>query len=191
MKEMMIIAKQVANWTDGVELCKCSCNDLTKYQMVHLSYTKVRRRSYGTRGFRLNSKRFSVHRLRAKFFNFFRILMRTWRSYSYPKRTTMSCSTMSYGSSRRDFITKEHASGRVDVCRLNSFTRSNSFYSEAIEDCLEFIKRSSSKLPAIKQVTGTLGHACQNEPKACSVGPLAGCILVISFGKLKMTSEVE
>lgn len=113
--------------------------------MVHLSYTRVRRRSYGTKGFRLNSKRFSVQRLRAKFFNFFRILMRTWRSSSYSKRTTMSCSNLSYGSSRRDFVAKENAS-RVDVCRLKSFTRSNSFYSEAIEDCLEFIKRSSVSL---------------------------------------------
>ncbi|KAI3519076.1 hypothetical protein L1887_08084 [Cichorium endivia] len=108
--------------------------------MGHLSYTRVSRRSYRTRGFRLNSRRFSVQRLRAKFFNFFRILMRIWRSSSYKKKTTMSYSNLSYGSSRRDLVAKEN------VCRLTSFTRSNSFYAEAIEDCLEFIKRSSVNL---------------------------------------------
>lgn len=32
---------------------------------------------------------------------------------------------------------------RSHECRMRSFERSNSFYSEAIADCLEFIKRTS------------------------------------------------
>ncbi|KAI3747644.1 hypothetical protein L6452_10197 [Arctium lappa] len=109
--------------------------------MGHLNYTRVRRRCYGTRGFRLNLKRFSVQRLRAKFFNFFKILMRIWRSSSYGKRTSMSWSKLSIGSSRRHLVAKDN-SDRVDICRLESFKRTNSFYTEAIADCLEFIKRS-------------------------------------------------
>ncbi|KVI08703.1 hypothetical protein Ccrd_012918 [Cynara cardunculus var. scolymus] len=111
--------------------------------MGHLHYTRVRRRYYGTRGFRLNLKRFSVQRLRAKFFNFFKLLMRFWRSSSYEKRPSMSWSKLSIiGGSRRHLVAKEN-SDRVDICRLESFKRTNSFYAEAIADCLEFIKRSS------------------------------------------------
>lgn len=111
--------------------------------MGHLSYTRVRRRSFGTKGLRLNSKRFSVHRLRIKFFKFFKMLMRIWRSRWYGKRLTMSRSKLSDRSSRRDLVAKENVDSS-HVCRLKSFTRSNSFYSEAIADCLEFIKRSST-----------------------------------------------
>ncbi|GJS23185.1 hypothetical protein Tco_0451817 [Tanacetum coccineum] len=71
------------------------------------------------------------------------MLMRIWRSSWYGKRLTMSFSKLSVGSSRRDLVDKENVA-RFDVCRLKSFTRSNSFYSEAIADCLEFIKRSSA-----------------------------------------------
>ena len=56
----------------------------------------------------------------------------------------MSCSKLSEGSSRRDLVAKENVASSSHDCRLKSFTRSNSFYSEAIEDCLEFIKRSST-----------------------------------------------
>ncbi|PWA45849.1 hypothetical protein CTI12_AA501440 [Artemisia annua] len=108
--------------------------------MGHLSYTRVRRRSFRTKGFRLNSKRFSVHRLRVKFFKFFKMLIRIWRSRWHGKRLTMSFSKLSDRSSRRDLVAKEN----VAICRLTSLSRSNSFYSEAIADCLEFIKRSSA-----------------------------------------------
>ncbi|KAF5824270.1 hypothetical protein HanXRQr2_Chr00c011g0832791 [Helianthus annuus] len=113
--------------------------------MDHLSYIRVRRRSYGTKGFRLNSKRFCVQRLRAKIFNFFRIVIKAWKSRLYTMRTTMTTSKSNYGSSRGDLVSKTNAY-RLHVCRQKSFTRTNSFYSEAIADCLEFIKRSSVSL---------------------------------------------
>lgn len=49
------------------------------------------------------------------------------------------------GSSTRSGLVREKLQnkGRVDCGRLRSFGRSNSFYAEAIADCLEFIKRSS------------------------------------------------
>ncbi|MFS8034282.1 hypothetical protein Hanom_Chr17g01579331 [Helianthus anomalus] len=105
--------------------------------MGHMNYNRVGRRYYPTRGFRLNCKRFYVQRLRAKFFNFFKILMGSWRkSFSYEKNTTR----VSGKTSQRSLVAKENA------YRLRSFGRSNSFYSEAIEDCLEFIKRTSVSL---------------------------------------------
>ncbi|KAI3699279.1 hypothetical protein L2E82_43495 [Cichorium intybus] len=104
-----------------------------KIQMGPLSYTRVRRKYYTIRGFRLNPKRFYVQRLRAKFCNFFKNLMVSWRSRS--SSVYEKCATK--GLSQRNIVTKENA------YRLRSFGRSNSFYSEAIEDCLEFIRRSS------------------------------------------------
>ncbi|KAI3665231.1 hypothetical protein L6452_43855 [Arctium lappa] len=109
--------------------------------MSHMNYNRVGRKYNATKGFRLTSKRFSVQRLRAKFFNFFKILMGPWRSNpssssSYEKSTTKGVGK----SNQRRFVAKENG------YRLRSFGRSNSFYSEAIEDCLEFIRRSSVSL---------------------------------------------
>lgn len=112
---------------------------LLKIQMGHMSYNRVGRKYYGTRGFRLTPKRLYVQRLRAKFFNFFKILMGSWRSSS--SSSSYKSSTKGLGKlSQRSLVAKENA------YRLRSFGRSNSFYSEAIEDCLEFIKRSSVSL---------------------------------------------
>ncbi|KAL8246742.1 hypothetical protein R6Q59_007958 [Mikania micrantha] len=136
---------------DYINISKQNSNHLfylffEKNQMGRLSYTRVRQRSYRTKGFRLQSKRFCVRRLRAKLFSFFRTLVRTWKSRLYRMRSTMTCSKPSDpGSSRRNLVVKTQ-SARFDVCRLKSFTRTNSFYSEAIADCLEFIKRSSVNL---------------------------------------------
>jgi hypothetical protein len=128
-----------------------------------MSYNKVGngiiRRSYRGRGFRLNPKRFSVQRLRERFIYLFKLLNR-WRSsygqalkslkkglgrtkYGIIKRNNSSSSRR-----RRSLVTKlvpNTNMGRPDHhhCRLRSFGRSNSFYAEAIADCLEFIKRSS------------------------------------------------
>lgn len=108
-----------------------------------MRYTKVRLRSYGSKGFRLNSKKFTVHRLRTKFLNFFRILIGTWSgSSSYKTRTT---SKRNDAIKRRDLVAMENCP-RINDSRLKSFTRSNSFYSDAIADCIEFIKRSSASL---------------------------------------------
>ncbi|KAK9062157.1 hypothetical protein SSX86_019343 [Deinandra increscens subsp. villosa] len=106
--------------------------------MGRLSYTRFPRRSYGTTGFRVRSKRFRVQGLRSKLFNFFRMVMKTWKSRLFwTGRMATSCSESSDGSCRRELLAKTRPA------RLKSFTRTNSFYSEAIADCLEFIKRSS------------------------------------------------
>ncbi|PWA99771.1 hypothetical protein CTI12_AA002980 [Artemisia annua] len=108
--------------------------------MGHMSYNRVGRKYYPTRGFRIYPKRlYVVQRLRAKFINFFKMLIGSLRSNSspsYEKSTTKSY----VKPSQRRLVAKENA------YRLRSFGRSNSFYSEAIEDCLEFIKRSSVSL---------------------------------------------
>lgn len=41
-------------------------------------------------------------------------------------------------------------------CRFRSFGRTNSFYSEAIADCLEFIKRSSLSVDDIAQAANDI-----------------------------------
>lgn len=108
----------------------------------NLKYNRVRdhRRSFHgpCRGFRLNARRFSVYRLRAKFYYLFRILSGRWRSWY--KHARNICHSHRKKESR-EFVSR-NAYPRVQN-RLRSFGRSNSFYSEAIADCLEFIKRSS------------------------------------------------
>ncbi|KAH8494662.1 hypothetical protein POPTR_011G145200v4 [Populus trichocarpa] len=128
--------------------------------MSHMRYTRVGKRSHHrhgascTRGFRLKyPRRFSVQRLRARFFYLFRFFSR-WRSsygraVQYLKRGVNRNSSIieRCGSNERGFMmdaTSCHYMGKVDdQYRFRSFGRSNSFYSEAIADCLEFIKRSS------------------------------------------------
>ncbi|KAL8200323.1 hypothetical protein R6Q57_011662 [Mikania cordata] len=116
--------------------------------MGHMSYNRVGRRYYPARGFRLNSKRLSVQRLRAKFFNFFKILLGSWRSGSSASSLEKNTTRVSGKTSQRSLVATENAYG------LRSFGRSNSFYSEAIEDCLEFIKRSSVSLDDKPQLQG-------------------------------------
>ncbi|KAK1361900.1 Serine/threonine-protein phosphatase [Heracleum sosnowskyi] len=108
----------------------------------NLRYNRVRdhRRSFhGTcKGFRLNARRFSVYRLRAKFYYLFKILSGRWRSWY--KHARNICHSRPKKDSAK--FVSQNAYPRVQS-RLRSFGRSNSFYSEAIADCLEFIKRSS------------------------------------------------
>ncbi|KAE8010779.1 hypothetical protein FH972_007115 [Carpinus fangiana] len=130
-----------------------------------MSYNKVgngiiRRscRGFGSRGFRLNPKRFSVQRLRERFIYLFKLLNRWRSSYGQAlKSLKKGLGRTKYGiikrnnsssSRRRSLVAKlvpNTNMGRPDHhhSRLRSFGRSNSFYAEAIADCLEFIKRSS------------------------------------------------
>ncbi|KAB5521878.1 hypothetical protein DKX38_026197 [Salix brachista] len=100
-----------------------------------------------TRGFRLKyPRKFSVQRFRARFLYLFRFLSR-WRS-SYGQAVQSLKKGMGRNSSRKRVLVMDAASchyiGKGDEhCSFRSFGRSNSFYSEAIADCLEFIKRSS------------------------------------------------
>ncbi|KAK9164782.1 hypothetical protein Syun_005684 [Stephania yunnanensis] len=138
------------------------------YKRVGVERPAKQQRSAG-RGFRVNSRRFSVQRVRARFLYFIRnVLILKWRISSSGsssscwlasiKRTLGNVSCRRSSSSRRGLVVvdadqqqKHYCSSsryshnkKNSSCRLKSFGRSNSFYSEAIADCLEFIKRSSS-----------------------------------------------
>ncbi|KAM1073027.1 hypothetical protein ACFX2B_017955 [Malus domestica] len=133
--------------------------------MGHMSYNRVGN-SRPNRGFRLNPRRFSVSRLlRARFVCLFKFLRCSYGQALQCLKKSMgrnspgtsrpgtnygpsSIKRNSSSSSRRSLVTKEMKqnkgrSGSADCCRLRSYGRSNSFYAEAIADCLEFIKRSS------------------------------------------------
>lgn len=129
--------------------------------MSQVSYKRVvgGKRSHGSGGrvFRLNSRKFSVQGLRTRFFCLFRLLSRLKASYGRAVRLLkkgmrgkngmmmMMRRNNSSGSRRNLVVIKE-----VPATRLRSFTRSNSFYAEAIADCLEFIKRSSFSVEQIQ-----------------------------------------
>ncbi|GMY11052.1 UDP-N-acetylenolpyruvoylglucosamine reductase [Fagus crenata] len=122
--------------------------------MAYMSYNKVlgnARRCNGIRGFRLNPRRFSVQRLRARFISLFKLLDICRSSYGQALKSLKK----GFGRRRRRSNIKRNNSTSTSTrslvnmnmvqadCRLRSFGRSNSFYAEAIADCLEFIKRSS------------------------------------------------
>ncbi|KAH0970916.1 hypothetical protein GBA52_023072 [Prunus armeniaca] len=131
-------------------------------RMGHMNYNRVGN-GRGSRGFRLNTRRFSVSRLlRARFVCLFRFLRCSYGQALQSLKKGMSRSSRpsagsgpsiikrNNSSSRRILVTETHQnkarSEPADYCRLRSFARSNSFYAEAIADCLEFIKRSSISL---------------------------------------------
>ncbi|KAK6922137.1 hypothetical protein RJ641_012644 [Dillenia turbinata] len=106
----------------------------------------------GGGGFRLNTRRFSIHRLRAKVLFLFKILNK-WRSSCGRDSKLQKRSVVVPGvhggykrssSGKRSLISTEEKKnkGRVDY-GSRTYGRSNSFYAEAIADCLEFIKRTS------------------------------------------------
>lgn len=106
-----------------------------------------------TRGFKLNPRKFYVLRLRRRLrFFFFSLFHKCSISYSQAIRLLRRVFLKKTWSSRnnnyyRNSLAKEEqerirklggGGGRVFYARSNS-----SFYSEAIADCLEFIKRTS------------------------------------------------
>lgn len=117
--------------------------------MSHMSYNRFNGRkscNHGSRGFKLNSKRFSVQGLRARFVYLFKLLSR-WRfSYGQALKSLKKGINRSNYSIKRNNSTSSRRSLMMESAhdrRMRSFGRSNSFYAEAIADCLEFIKRSS------------------------------------------------
>ncbi|GKV21859.1 hypothetical protein SLEP1_g31797 [Rubroshorea leprosula] len=127
--------------------------------MSQVSYKRVAggKRSHGSGGrvFRLNSRRFSVQGLRTRFFCLFRLLSRLKASYGravrllkngVQRKNGMMMRRNNSSGSRRNLVVMKEA----PVTRLRSFGRSNSFYAEAIADCLEFIKRSSFSVEQIQ-----------------------------------------
>lgn len=110
------------------------------------------------RGFRLSPRRVCVLRLRKRLAFFLRLLERCRVSYARALKVFVKMlhrrrrsSFKRNNSSRRSLVTEEQIKGRADCSRLRSFARSNSFYSEAIADCLEFIKRTSISMDQIQE----------------------------------------
>ncbi|KAJ7953256.1 Protein phosphatase [Quillaja saponaria] len=127
--------------------------------MGHMSYNRVSNsRGFSSRscrgGFKLNPKRLSVQRLSKRFMCLFRLFDRLRLSYAQAVQLLKKVFCRRRGgikrnnsnSSRRSLMREEQNKGIADPCRLRSYGRSNSFYAEAIADCLEFIKRSSVSL---------------------------------------------
>lgn len=115
--------------------------------MGHMSYNKVSNGS--NKGFRLNLRKFNVLRLRKRF-NFFLRFFNNWKiSYGEALQFLKKVFCRKSGfkrnsSSRRSLIKEEEIKGQDYYWKMrSSYGRTNSFYSEAIEDCLEFIKRTS------------------------------------------------
>ncbi|KAL1536787.1 hypothetical protein AAHA92_29378 [Salvia divinorum] len=95
------------------------------------------KRCCGIKGLRLNSRRFSVQRLRTNFFCILRVFSK-WRN---------SCNKC-LRLLRRNLVRKAGVTGNAPPVRFSysvvrTTNHSNSFCSEAIADCLEFIKRNS------------------------------------------------
>lgn len=121
------------------------------------SYVRIgrrwRRRRPPARGFRLCPRnRFSVRRLRAKLLTFLglvgRYVHRQLLAVRRPRSSSSSSSSAGGGCSRSSSTRFLVGGGKhhVDGGRRTvppSFMRSNSFYAQAIADCLEFIKRNS------------------------------------------------
>ncbi|KAJ7944016.1 Protein phosphatase [Quillaja saponaria] len=117
--------------------------------MGHMSYNGIiNRRGFCRRGFRLNPKRLSIQRLRTRFICLFRHFER-WRlscaqALKLLRKVFCRNRGIKRNSSRSRSLMREKQNKDIaDQCRMRSYGRSNSFYSEAIADCLEFIKRSS------------------------------------------------
>ncbi|KAK1259735.1 hypothetical protein QJS04_geneDACA001444 [Acorus gramineus] len=100
------------------------------------------------KGFRLSSGRFSVQKLRVRWFNLISLLRR-WRSCC-----DQALKSLKINIKHNQIFTSKRSRRRRGVrggpraermCR-----RSNSFYAEAISDCLEFIKRSSISMDEIE-----------------------------------------
>ncbi|MBA0788897.1 hypothetical protein Gotri_024846 [Gossypium trilobum] len=109
----------------------------------HMGYTRVGKRSKG-----LRLRRFSVQGLRARFLYLFNQISR-WRS-SYGRALRSIIKKMGgdilaiRNNSSRSWRSRTNHVPLTNSCSLrSSLGHSNSFYSEAISDCLEFIKRSS------------------------------------------------
>lgn len=125
--------------------------------MGHMNYNKVSPSSSssynqgGCRGFRLNPRKFYVLRLRKRFRFFLKLIDSVKVSYGEALQVLKKVFCRKSGfkrnnsssSSRRSLVREEGIKGQGDWKMMRSYGRSNSFYAEAIEDCLEFIKRTS------------------------------------------------
>ncbi|WVZ22837.1 hypothetical protein V8G54_001381 [Vigna mungo] len=108
--------------------------------MGHMSYNRV---SSGRKGFRLNPRKLYVLRLRKRFNFFLRLFDSCKLSYGEViqllKKLVCRKGCFKRNNSSTCLVREE----KLNDCRMGSCGRSNSFYAEAIADCLEFIKRTS------------------------------------------------
>ncbi|KAI4327877.1 hypothetical protein L6164_020288 [Bauhinia variegata] len=132
--------------------------------MGHMTYNRISSgrvsssSCHGTcRGFRLNPRRLYVLRLRKRFTFLFRLFDRWKLSYVQALRLLKKvfrrkggCKRNNSNSSRSSLVREENIKGAPESCRFRSYGRSNSFYAEAIADCLEFIKRTSISMDQIQ-----------------------------------------
>ncbi|PAN07879.1 hypothetical protein GQ55_1G362400 [Panicum hallii var. hallii] len=120
-----------------------------QYSPSQESYVRLQGRRWrraGARGFRLCPRnRFSVRRLRAELLTFLGIVGRYVRHLVRRLSTSGGGNGCGRSGSRRVLVGggKDAAAASKGPRRAAPFARSNSFYSQAIADCLEFIKRNS------------------------------------------------
>lgn len=114
------------------------------------------------RGFRLNLRRLYFLRLRKRFTFLLRLFDRWKLSYSQALQLLKKVFRRKSGfkrnysnSSRSGLVRDERIKGQ-SASGLSSYGRNNSFYAEAIADCLEFIKRTS--ISSMDQIQDPVGH---------------------------------
>ena len=118
------------------------------------------------RGFRLNLRRLYLLRLRKRFTFFLRLFDRWELSYAqalqllkkvFHRRGGFKRNNSNSNSSKNGLVKEERIKGQQVVCsRVASYGRNNSFYAEAIADCLEFIKRTS--ISSMDQIQDPIDH---------------------------------
>jgi len=107
------------------------------------------------RGFRMNPRKLYVLRLRKRF-NFFLRLFDSWK-LSYGEAIQLLKKVVCRkGCFKRNNSTCLVSEEKLNDCKMGSCGRSNSFYAEAIADCLEFIKRTS--ISSMDQTQDPMNH---------------------------------
>ncbi|GAA0157372.1 hypothetical protein LIER_14652 [Lithospermum erythrorhizon] len=121
--------------------------------MGYMSYNKIGKRCPGMRGIKLNIRRFKVQVLRSKFLIMFKFLKYTYKNCLESLKKNIARKKRKEDERIiKDVMMEVVPYKHVKDFRLKSFARSNSFYSEAIADCLDFIKRNSVSLDEEKPV---------------------------------------
>jgi hypothetical protein len=113
------------------------------------------------RGFRLNLTRLYFSRLRKRVNFFIRIFdkLKLSHAQAFQLLKKVFCRKSGFkrnnsNSSRNGLMKDERIKSQGD-CRFSSYGRNNSFYAEAIADCLEFIKRTS--ISSMDQIQDPIG----------------------------------
>ena len=122
--------------------------------VYEMGYKRVRGRTKcnGFRGIRLNLKKISIHRVSIRLKLILKMLYKWRRSYETAMKSLRKTICGKKGLRKKDSKSRlialnEGISNRISQeCRLSSLCRTHSLYTEAINDCLEFINRNSVSL---------------------------------------------